>query len=296
MPAGGHAGPTGLWLGAARHLAEHGRYEGTIQLIFQPAEEAAGGAKVMMDEGLFEQFPVDAVFGMHNWPGLEMGRFAMRSGPMMASMDCFDVRIAGRGAHGALPHQGIDPIATAAQTVSALQSIVSRNVDPLDVAVISVTKIRGGDTHNIIPEVVELSGAIRCFDRDLRAELRRRVREVVDGVCRAYGASATLDFVNEFPPVMNGVAHTDLAATVAAELVGSARVDASAPPVLGSEDFAYMLERVPGCYVLIGNGAANGSGGCGIHNPGYDFNDAILPLGASYWVRLAETFLSRSSP
>ncbi len=289
MHACGHDGHTAMLLGAARHLAEHGRFAGTIQFIFQPAEEAAGGAKVMIDEGLFERFPVDAVFGMHNWPGLEVGRFAMRTGPMMASMDCFDLRITGKGTHGALPQHGIDPIAVAAQVVSALQTIVSRNVDPLEAAVISVTTIHGGDAHNIIPDSVEIGGAIRCFDKDLRELLRRRLVETANGVCEALGARASIEFVNEFPAVLNWPEPTDLAASVAAEVAGRDNVDATARPVMGSEDFAFMLEQIPGSYIFIGNGS--GDGACMIHNPGYDFNDAILPLGSSYWVRLAETFL-----
>jgi hippurate hydrolase len=279
-----------MLLGAARYLAEQRRFKGTIRFIFQPAEEAAGGAKVMLEEGLFEQFPADAVFGMHNWPGLAAGRFAMRPGPLMASLDCFDVCVLGSGTHGALPHHGVDPIVVAGQIICALQTIVSRNVDPLRAAVVSVTKIRAGDAHNVIPDRVDLGGGIRCFEPRLREDLQRRVREICAGVARALGAEATVEFFSGHPALINALRDTELAARVAAGIVGEERVDANAEPVLGSEDFAFLLERKPGCYVFIGNGAGEGS--CMIHNSRYDFNDDILTLGATYWVRLAEAFLS----
>ena len=290
MHACGHDGHTVMLLAAARHLASHAENTGRVHFIFQPAEEAAGGARVMVEEGLFDRFPMDAVFGMHNWPGIAAGHFAMRAGATMASLDCFDVEIVGRGAHGALPHTGEDPVLAAAQIVTALQSVVSRNIDPLEPAVVSVTRVQGGHAHNIIPERVTLGGGIRSFDPAVRALLKRRVQEIVTGIGAALGVRAQIVFSGAYPAVINSARHVSLAARAAADICGESRVETELKPVLGSEDFSYMLERTPGCYVFIGNGDTEGSRM--IHNPGYDFNDEILVTGAAYWVRLAESFLA----
>ncbi len=291
MHACGHDGHTVMLLAAARYLAEHGDFKGTVDFIFQPAEEAAGGARAMLEEGLFEQFPAEAVFGMHNWPGLPAGQFAMRPGPMMAALDCFDIRIEGIGAHGALPHQGIDPIVVASQMISAAQTLVSRRVDPLQAAVVSVTRIDAGHAYNIIPDHVSLAGGLRCLTEEVRGELRQGLERIVTGIAAALGASATVTFSGGHPAVLNSPSETRLATEVATAIVGAEQVHPDHEPIMGSEDFAFMLQQRPGCYVFLGNG--DGDGGCMVHNPRYDFNDAILPVGATYWVRLAEHFLAQ---
>ncbi|WP_261845016.1 M20 aminoacylase family protein [Aliamphritea ceti] len=286
----GHDGHTCMLLGAAKHLAEHRDFAGTVVFIFQPAEEGEAGARAMCEQGLFERFPVKAVYGMHNWPGLETGEFAVHSGPVMASMDVFDITITGKGCHGGMPHLGVDPVAIAGQLISSLQSVVSRTMNPLQSGVISITRMKGGEAYNVVPDSATLSGTCRAFSKETQDLIESRMRRLVESICQAYGATGALDYRRVYPSTVNNAEHADICAAVARSLVGDDKVDRNPDPSMGAEDFAFMLQECPGAYVWVGNGSSEG--GKGLHNPYYDFNDEILPKGANYWVELARAQLN----
>ncbi len=294
MHACGHDGHTAMLLAAAEYLATTRNFDGTIYFIFQPAEETVGGARVMIEEGLFERFPMQSVYGMHNWPGLPEGQFAVHSGPVMACSDQFDIVIRGHGAHAAFPHQGRDPVLAAAALAQALQGVVSRNLDPLDAAVLSITRLNAdGGAYNVIPEQAELRGTVRAFRPEVQDQVEAAMERICAGIAAAHGVQVSLNYQRGYPPTVNDAREAARCRAVLETLVGAENVRTDLRPSMGAEDFAYLLRERPGCYVWIGNGS--GEGGCTLHNPHYDFNDAILTLGASYWVRLAERLLSPES-
>ena len=302
MHACGHDGHTAMLLAAAQHLSQHRDFDGTVYLIFQPAEEGGGGAREMIQDGLFERFPMQAVYGMHNWPGMPVGRFAASAGPVMASSNEFHITIRGKGAHAALPHNGIDPVPVACQMVQAFQTVITRNKKPVDAGVISVTMIHTGEATNVVPDSCEIQGTVRTFTFEVLDLIEQRMREIAQHTAAAFGATVEFQFKRNYPPTVNHPTETAFARRVLADIVGAEGVLAQ-EPTMGAEDFAYMLQARPGCYVFIANGdgahragyegGGHDVGPCMLHNPHYDFNDDLIPLGATYWVRLAEQWLAQ---
>ena len=298
MHACGHDGHVAMLLAAAQHFARHRNFDGTVYLIFQPAEEGGGGAREMIKDGLFEKFPMEAVFGMHNWPGFEVGKFAVSPGPVMASSNEFKIRIRGKGSHAALPHNGIDPVPIACEMVNAFQLVISRNKKPIDAGVISVTMIHAGEASNVVPDSCDLQGTVRTFTVEVLDLIEKRMKQIAEHICAAHDATCEFEFIRNYPPTVNWEKEAEFARGVMASIVGEDNV-VRQEPTMGAEDFAFMLQAKPGAYCFIANGdgshreMGHGAGPCMLHNPSYDFNDELIPLGATYWVRLAEAWLAK---
>ena len=299
MHACGHDGHTATLLAAARHLATHRDYDGTVYLVFQPAEEGGGGAREMIADGLFERFPMEAMFGLHNWPGLAVGQFAISNGPCFASSNEFHITIHGKGSHAAMPHLGIDPVLVACQMVQAFQTIITRNKRPIESGVISVTMVHAGEATNVVPDRCEIQGTVRTFTLEVLDLIEQRMQAIAEHTCAAFGARCEFAFKRNYPPTINHPAETAFARGVLSDLVGADNVLAF-EPTMGAEDFSYFLQALPGAYFVMGNGdgehrdGGHGLGPCTLHNPSYDFNDTLIPLGATAWVRLAERWLARA--
>ena len=300
MHACGHDGHTAMLLAAAQHLSAHRDFDGTVYLIFQPAEEGGGGAREMIKDGLFSKFPMEAVFGMHNWPGGEVGTFAVSAGAVMASSNEFKIVIRGKGGHAAMPHTGIDPVPVACQMVLAFQTIISRNKKPVDAGVISVTMVHAGEATNVVPDFCELQGTVRTFSTEVLDQIEQRMKTIAEHTCAAFEAQCEFEFSRNYPPTINSAAEARFARQVMVDMVGEGKVMAQ-EPTMGAEDFSYMLQAKPGAYCFISNGQGDhreighGGGPCMLHNPSYDFNDALIPLGAAYWVELARRWLLSSA-
>ena len=301
MHACGHDGHTAMLLAAAKHLSKHRNYDGTVYLIFQPAEEGGGGAREMIKDGIFGKFPMEAVFGAHNWPGMAAGQFALKSGPAFASSNEFKITIRGKGSHAAMPHNGVDPVPVACQMVQAFQTIITRNKRPIDAGVISVTMIHTGEATNVVPDACEIQGTVRTFTLEVLDLIEKRMAEIARHTCAAFDTSCEFEFHRNYPPTINHPAETEFVRGVMTEMVGVANVH-EFEPTMGAEDFSYFLLEKPGCYFLIGNGdgshreGGHGMGPCMLHNPSYDFNDELIPLGGTLWVRLAEAWLAKARP
>jgi hippurate hydrolase len=301
MHACGHDGHTAMLLAAAKHLARLRNFDGTVYLVFQPAEEGGGGAREMIADGLFERFPMEAIFGVHNWPGIPAGSFAVAEGGVMASSNEFECVVRGKGSHAAMPHLGIDPVPIAAQLIMAWQTIVTRNRKPVDPGVISVTQVEAGEALNVVPDSARLRGTVRTFGFETLDLIEQRMREIAEGLCAALGARAEFVFKRNYPPTVNHAAETGFVRRTLADVVGPERVQRF-EPTMGAEDFSFLLQAIPGCYFAIGNGdgshraGGHGLGPCMLHNPSYDFNDELIPLGATAWVRIAEAWLGAARP